>query len=189
MVGPRSSARRHAGFSLIEMLFVLAIIGTVSTIAIIVMPFARATAAADSSVAALSSVLRTAREQAISQRRNIRVTFTDPNQVVIERVEVPGPGTTVLNTITLDNLSAYRQFDGVPDTPDAFGNTTSAWFGGATTIAFTSEGEFVDENGDPINGSVFIGREDEPLSARAVTVFGPTALVREWRWNGVIWTN
>ena len=65
----------------------------------------------------------------------------------------------------------------------------ATWFGGALTVSYTSEGEFVDENGDPANGSVFIGRNNEPLSARAVTIFGPTALVREWHWNGVQWND
>jgi len=25
------------------------------------------------------------------------------------------------------------------------------------------------------------------LSARAITIFGPTALIRAWRWNGRDW--
>ena len=77
----------------------------------------------------------------------------------------------------------------MPDTPDAFGNDTATTFAGATTVAFTSEGEFVDEGGDPVNGSVFIGREAEPLTMRAVTIFGSTALIREWRWNGAQWND
>ncbi len=181
--------RRERGFSFIEVLLVVAIIGVTAAIAVLVTPFARLAAQADSSAAALQSVLQTSREQAISQRRTIRVSFVDPNQVVIERVNVPGPGTTVLNTYILEAGVGFRLFDDVPDTPDAFGNDAATTFGGATTTSFTSEGEFVDENGDPVNGSVFIGRESEPLTLRAVTVFGATALIREWRWNGVQWND
>ena len=49
---------------------------------------------------------------------------------------------------------------------------------------FTSEGTFVDQNGDPVNGTVFLGRGIDPLSARAVSdlrtdrVDSPVALER-----------
>ena len=186
---PIARSSREEGYTLAEILIVVGLIGVLSAVAVLVMPFAQAAARADASSAGLASILRMAREQAISQRRTIRITFTDPDQVIIERVDVPGPGTTVLNTYTLEAGVDYRLFVGVPDTPDAFGNATAASFGGAATVAFTSEGEFVDQNGDPANGSVFIGRENDVQSARAVTIFGPTALVREWRWNGVVWSD
>ena len=57
-------------------------------------------------------------------------------------------------------------------------------FGGATALLFTSEGTFVDQTGDPLNGTVFLSDPQRPNSLRAVTIFGPTALVRAWRWNG-----
>ena len=178
-----------AGFNLVEVIVVVGLIGLMSAITVMVMPIALLSARADSGAAQVVSVLRVAREQAIAQRRNVRVAFNAPNQIVVSRVEVPGPGTSVLNTVWLEGGATFRVFGGVPDTPDAFGNATASSFGGATTIAFTSSGEFVDQNGDPVNGTVFIGRENEPLSARAVSIFGPTALVRERRWNGTQWTN
>jgi prepilin-type N-terminal cleavage/methylation domain-containing protein len=178
-----------AGYTLVEVLVVLGVIAVLSAITVLVMPIALLSGRADSGAAGIVSVLRVAREQAIAQRRTVRVAFNGPNQIVISRVEVPGPGTTPINTVWLEGGMTFRVFGGVPDTPDAFGNGAAASFDGADTIAFTSMGEFVDQNGDPVNGTVFIGREHEPLSARAVSVFGPTALVREWRWNGARWTN
>ena len=47
--------------------------------------------------------------------------------------------------------------------------------------------DLVDQNGDPVNGTVLLGRYDDPMSARAVTIFGPTALIRQWRWGGSRW--
>jgi hypothetical protein len=38
-----------------------------------------------------------------------------------------------------------------------------------------------------VNGTVFVGKAGDELSARAITVFGPTALIREWRWDGRQW--
>jgi prepilin-type N-terminal cleavage/methylation domain-containing protein len=177
------------GFSLVEIMVVLGLIGVMSGMAAMVMPSAVRAAKADGGLARVSSALRTAREQAISQRRNVRVAFTSPNQIVVTRIDVPGPDTTVLNTVWLEDGVTFQLYAGVPDTPDAFGNAAAASFGGATSVAFTSEGGFVDQNGDPANGSLFLGRSTDSLSARAVTIFGPTALVRQWRWNGRVWTN
>jgi prepilin-type N-terminal cleavage/methylation domain-containing protein len=177
------------GFSLVEVLVVVGLIGVLSAITAMVMPVALASARADSGAAQIMSVLRVAREEAISQRRNIRVAFAAPNRIVISRVEVPGPGITVINQSWLENGLSFRLFVGLPDTPDAFGSAAPWSFGGALSVAFTSSGEFVDQNGDPVNGTVFVGREHEPLTARAVSIFGPTALIRVWSWNGSRWTN
>jgi hypothetical protein len=54
---------------------------------------------------------------------------------------------------------------------------------------FTSEGTLVDGNGDPINGTLFFGVTGDPTSGRAVTIFGPTALLHQWRWDGIQWVS
>jgi prepilin-type N-terminal cleavage/methylation domain-containing protein len=179
-----------AGFTLIETLVVLGIIGVLAGVSIMMMPGAILSAKADSGAARVVSVLRTAREQAIAQRRTMRVTFNPPNEIVISRVgvEAPVPSVTPIGTTVLEDGVAFGLFTGIPDTPDLFGNATATAFGTATAIAFTSEGWFIDQSGDPVNGTVFLGKEDQPQSARAVTIFGPTALIREWRWNGSQWT-
>jgi prepilin-type N-terminal cleavage/methylation domain-containing protein len=182
-------SRARAGFTLIELMVVVGLIGVMSAVAIMVAPSALRSAKADSGGARVMSALRTAREQAIAQRRNVRVDFTAPNVVTATRVEVPGPATTVLGTTTLEDGVRFLLFAGVPDTPDAFGNGTAMAFGTATSYFFTSEGTFVDQNGDAVNGTVFLGRVNDPLSARAVSLFGPTALIRLWRWDGRQWTN
>jgi Tfp pilus assembly protein FimT len=181
--------RIRAGFSTVELVVVLGIIAVAAGVAMVAMPGAVLTAKSDSGATRVMSVLRAVREEAISQRRNIRVAFTDPNRIVVSRVEVPGPGTTVINTVLLEDGIRFLKFDGVPDTPDAFGNATATSFGAATTIAFTSEGQLIDQHGDPINGTVLLGRYNDPNTARAVTIFGPTALIRQWRWDGRAWTN
>jgi hypothetical protein len=52
---------------------------------------------------------------------------------------------------------------------------------------FTSEGTFVDANGDVLNGTIFLSVPDERNSARAITILGATALIRVWKWNGREW--
>ncbi|MDO8835218.1 MAG: GspH/FimT family pseudopilin [Vicinamibacterales bacterium] len=185
---PANLYRSASGFTVTELVATAGIIATMAAMATMVMPGALTSARADGGSARLISELRVAREQAITQRRTVQVLFTAPNRLVVRRVEVPGPGTTVLSDIVLEEGMTFLLFSGVPDTPDAFGRASATSFGTATRMAFTSEGSFVDQNGDPVNGTVFLGRPNQPTSARAITVFGPTALVRNWRWNGSGWT-
>jgi prepilin-type N-terminal cleavage/methylation domain-containing protein len=35
--------------------------------------------------------------------------------------------------------------------------------------------------------TIFIGQPTRPLTARALTIFGPTARLRGYRWNGATW--
>jgi prepilin-type N-terminal cleavage/methylation domain-containing protein len=191
MMDRRTSRCRRAssGFTILELMVVLAIVTVLGAVAVLLSSRAVSTGKADSGLSRVSSVLRTAREQAISQRRNIRIAFNAPNQIVVSRVEVPAGTLTPLTTVWLEDGVSFTQLSGVPDTPDAFGNASATSFGSATALSFTSEGQLIDQNGDPVNGTVFLGRSNDPTSARAVTIFGPTALIRQWRWNGRQWTS
>jgi len=130
--------------------------------------------------------LKLAREIAINQHREVEVRFADPNTITLVRHNVPR-GTTVLSTAVLQHRATFRLFQGIPDTPDGFGNVTAVNFGNAQSVMFTADGLFTDQAGNLVNGSIFIGQPDKPLSARAVTVFAPTAGIRTYRWNGSVW--
>ncbi|HVT49445.1 MAG TPA: hypothetical protein VHD57_16775 [Vicinamibacterales bacterium] len=130
--------------------------------------------------------LKLARETAINQRRSVEVRFTTPNFISVVRHDIP-EGTTLISTAVLENQTEFRLFNGLPDTPDGFGDTTALDFGGADTMMFNADGEFTDGTGQIINGTVFIGKSGAPLTARALTVFGPTSTLRSYRWNGAAW--
>jgi len=61
------------------------------------------------------------------------------------------------------------------------------YFRGSTLLMFLSDGTFVDAQGNPLNGSVFLGLNNHPETARAVTVLGATGRVRGYRWTGSRW--
>jgi len=184
--------RNEAGFTLLEVLMVVAVLGTLTAMAIMVSPNFLRMAKADSGVAQVTDVLRLARETSVSQRRNIMVRPVGLNGLQTVRQDIGANGivvgTTVLRTVEFENGVQFRLESGVPNTPDAFPlNGTAVAFGASPTRMFTSEGTFVDQQGDPLNGTFFLARPNDPLSVRAITIFGPTALIRVWQWNGRQW--
>jgi hypothetical protein len=94
----------------------------------------------------------------------------------------------VFETITFEGRIEYRLFSGVPDTPNLFGNATEVSIGAVQPVMFSSEGAFIDVVGNPVNATISLGIEGDPLSASAVTILGATATLERWRWNGASWT-
>jgi prepilin-type N-terminal cleavage/methylation domain-containing protein len=188
MQTPRRRALAIAdGFSLMELVLVAALMSILAGMAMLVTPAVLARAKADSGASHLLSLLRTTREQSISQRRNMNVQFLGGNRLLVSRIDVPGPGTTVMLDTRLEQNVQFVRFPGVPDTPDLFGAGAAVDFGPATSFNFTSEGTFVDENGDELNGTIFLGLPNQQETAQAVTIFGPTGTMRAWRWTGAQW--
>ncbi|MCX6551405.1 MAG: hypothetical protein NTY02_10445 [Acidobacteria bacterium] len=68
-----------------------------------------------------------------------------------------------------------------------FGSARAVDFGGLTTVWFLSDGSLVDAANLPLSGTVFVGIATRPLSARAVTVLGPTGRVQGYKWDSRTW--
>jgi prepilin-type N-terminal cleavage/methylation domain-containing protein len=194
---PRSSSSScrfvagAGGFSLVELLVVVGLIAVTAAVAVLAMPGLTKPIKADSEVQRLVAALRQGRDEAVTQRRNVLVQFPGTSQLELARQNVSGgsvTGTTVVAAFAMEGGFEYRVFPELPDTPDGFGNARARDFSGATSILFTSEGALVDQTGDPVNGTLFIGLEGQPLTARAVTILGTTGLVTAYRWNGREWT-
>lgn len=129
--------------------------------------------------------LSVARDMAMAQRRTVEVQFNGTNQIQLIRID--GAVRTPAGSTTLSNGMEYRLFPGLPDTPDAFGAVGGVSFGGATTVWFLADGSVSDAVGVPASGTLFLGMVDQPLSARAVTVIGPTGRIQAYRWDGRAW--
>lgn len=177
---------QHAGFSMVEVSVALVVVCILAGFALTnitgTMPAIRANAGLDTAVAQL----RRGRELALAQRRTIEIKFLNNNQIQLIRNDVPN-GTTILSTVTLENEIEFKLFDGIPDTPDSFGNGSAVDFGGTAPWTFLSEGTLVDVQANPVNGTVFLGLPDHPETARAVTILGATGRVRGYRWTGTNW--
>jgi prepilin-type N-terminal cleavage/methylation domain-containing protein len=174
------------GFSVVELLVVLAIGSVVLAITFGAFQSLNDTMQGDADMRIVEWQLKLARETAINQRRAVEVRFVSPNVITLVRDNLPA-GTTVLSTTYLQHNAKFMLFTGQPDTPDSFGRAAAVYFGAAAKVMFTADGMFTDAAGNPVNGSVFIGQITRPGTSRALTVFGPTARIRAYRWNGTAW--
>jgi Tfp pilus assembly protein FimT len=176
----------EAGVTLVELGVVMLIIAIVSGIALLNISAILPGVAANSAMYQTVAQLRAGREMAIAQRRDILLNFMGDNQIQLIRRDIPA-GTTLMSTVTLENGVGFRLFGEVPDSPDSFGNGAAVEFGGSNLMVFLSDGTLVDAEGNPLNGSVFLGLADHPETARAVTILGATGRVRGYRWTGESW--
>lgn len=183
----RESDRSEAGFSLPEILTGVAVIGVLLAITIIAFQAASTTIQGDSNLRIVERQMKLARDVAVAQRRSVEVQFVPPNQLMVIRRDLPA-GTTLLQSAVLENNTSFLRFPAVPDTPDAFGGGAAVNLNGAATVMFTADGMFVDGAGTPVNATIYIGQQGKTVTQRAVTVFGSTARIRTYRWNGSQWT-
>jgi Tfp pilus assembly protein FimT len=175
-----------AGFTLVETVFVAAIAVAMLAIFAGYYPRAVATVQGDADMRVLQYHLKLARETAINQRRAVQVQFIGSNELRLVRTDLPAGATTVAAAF-LEHNARFQLFAAQPDTPDGFGRGAAVWFSGADPVMFTSDGMFTDLAGNPVNGSIFIGQPGKPETSRALTIFGPTATIRAYRWNGAEW--
>lgn len=182
--------RSEAGFTAMEMLMTIGIIGTLAAMAAFQIGLARPAYKGDGAMRTVMAQMNTARELALTQRRFMRLVFTVTNEVQIVREEVPN-GTTVISTVPMEGGMLFGLTPGVPDTPDNFGNGAAVSFGAAALYRFTTEGTLVDQAGNPISGSVFLNwpgvGQGQERAARAVTILGATGRIRGYRWDGRNW--
>lgn len=181
-------SRSERGVTLIEMLLVLGIMGVVGAMGAAQIAEARRAMQGDGAMRLVMSQFNTAREMAVTQRRNMQLRFVGTNWMQVVRQEVPA-GTTTLMSQAFEGNVTYRIVPSVTtDTPDNFGNSTALAFGTATSITFSSDGTLIDQSGNPLNGTVFLAVVNVPKSQRAVTILGATGRVRGYKWNGFGWT-
>jgi prepilin-type N-terminal cleavage/methylation domain-containing protein len=175
------------GFTLAEMLVVVALLAIGSAIAIPITMQSVKRGKNDSALTVVQTFLDSAHDKAVSERRNFEITFPAVNKIRVQRVEVPSGLKTTVDELQLEAGQEFYRFSGMPDTPDAFGGATATQFSGPAPVMFTSDGSLIDSAGDVTNGTVFVGKPGQPDTARAVTVYGITGLLRSYKWRGASW--
>lgn len=187
----RARLTSQAGFTLAEMLVVAALIGVMAAVALPLTADIIRRAKADSATEVAMRAISAARSRAVAERRNFQLNFVEPDRIQLLREEVNDDGVTTSTTMVaetrLEAGQRFLRFDGQPDTPDNFGAGEPITFSGSAPVMFTSDGTLIDTAGDVSNGSVFVGVPNQPDTARAVTIFGVSGLIRIWKWRGTQW--
>jgi type II secretory pathway pseudopilin PulG len=202
--GFRKRSTSASGFSLIEVLSVVAISLTVGTFAVIslvpVMNQQHVTNAYNTTI----SAMRQARDNAISQRTSYSVTFSNasvPNTIVVAPTLAGFQGDQNSATYQLPSDVTY-QIQSVFATatpPDNYGAGSAAidfgypapqtGTGGQTSVYFCPDGSSQNNIGagscSGMNywsgGVIYLGRGTDILSSRAISVWGGTGRIHGWR--------
>jgi len=147
---------------------------------------------ANSAMDQLLYQLRSARERAISHRREVQVQFGGTNQLTVTELWLVGTAPPA-TTVSFEGGAQYIVFSTIPDLPAPFnfGNTAAVYFGGVSggppVMKFSTTGSFIDGGNTLVNGTVFMGIPGKPSTARAISVLGATGRVREYHWDGTQW--
>jgi prepilin-type N-terminal cleavage/methylation domain-containing protein len=129
----RKNTRNQQGFSLIETLMVIAIMMVLAGFAMMNSFGSMESYRANSAMDIVISQLRVARQLAISQRRDVQITFNtavNPPTITYQVLAAPGSGLANQPAVTVP-LTTQTQFlaePGETDTPMAFG-TCAGGFG------------------------------------------------------------
>jgi prepilin-type N-terminal cleavage/methylation domain-containing protein len=185
-------SRRNRGFSLLELLITLAICLIVAGITFIaLMPLFRQSHV-DAAYDTTLSVIRSYRNQSITQSRRYILTFSPPGTITVQYwgvlVPVSPPPVTVA-TYTLPNDIQFAVQAGFPAAaPDSFGAGGTAidfdqgvGLGSQNYIMFMPDGSSQDTLGNFNSGVLYLTRPGDLYSSRAISVFGTTGRVRGWR--------
>ncbi len=189
----------QAGFTLVETMVVTAIAGILTGIAVVQISSSRQGLIGDGAMRVVLSQLNQAKEQAITQRRNMRITFSGTNTIQVCREEVPSGTCTTISSVPFESGLTFQRPASVPDlspsttelasvaSPSLSASPAIA-FGGATTqLRFAPDGTLIDQDGVTANGTVFVALSNQLLSSRAVAIFGSTGRIRAYRWDGRSW--
>ncbi len=85
----RNARDTESGFTLIELLTVMGCMGVILAMAVLASRAPLRTFRVNSAMDQITGQLRSARGMAISQRREMKVVFTSPNQIQVCRQERP----------------------------------------------------------------------------------------------------
>ena len=214
MIGRVYSRRRCSaeGFTLIELVVVLAIIGVLSAISVQQLVGSRKLMRSAAVTREIVSALRDARQMAISQRRAITFQYDDVKKQIniinhgADANNTGISGTALLSATNYPNTTGstvdrtYQLVStGIPASDIAYGMPSGAGTGANTlgdktvltsltnqklNITFQPDGSVVNSAGATSDVALFLYNASKPLdTAMAISVLGGTGRIKAWRYS------
>jgi prepilin-type N-terminal cleavage/methylation domain-containing protein len=177
----------NQGYSMIEMMVVVALVGIVAGMIVPATQGMVTRAKADSSIQAVVTLLESTRNRAVAERRNFHLTFDESGKRIVVSRSEPDGSLVPTATLPLEAGMEFYRFTANGDTEEQFAPSGNASFSGTAPHMFTSDGTLIDDNGDVANGAIFLAYRRQRETAKAITFFGATGLVRTWQWGGTKW--
>jgi Tfp pilus assembly protein FimT len=207
----KSSHRRsltESGFSLLEMMIVCCLFLIVGGMTFMAVQPVLKDARANQAYEDMLMSLRTARQRAITERKQYIVCFgvatptgalTPLGAPTVQSIQLfrwdAGTALSAAVQITNNKLPSdmlFQALSGIPNSaatvPDGFGNGgTAIDFDQNVTgaiknqVLFMPDGSAHDVNGNLNSGIMYVGRNADLYSSRAVTLYGATGRIRGWR--------
>ena len=192
------------GFSAIELVLVVALIGILSALAVPQMVAQRRLLRAAGITREIVSQMRYARQLAMSQRQAVTFQYDNLNkQILIIDHNLTGPsvlatggfpnnaGSAVVSTLPLaaEGLGSseitYGIPNGLPNGPlDDGVSPSNLTVDNTLNITFQPDGSVVDVNGNPQDQALFIFNNRAPqVTAAAISVVGSAGRIKLWRYD------
>jgi type II secretory pathway pseudopilin PulG len=209
-ISHRSSNRECGarGFSLLEMMIVICVLMIVGGIGFMALQPALKDAKVNQAFESAMMPLRVARQRAIAERKQYIVCYgiapppaaltpivPTAQSIQIFRWDV-GTALSAATQVTAVNLPIdinFQVLPGLPNgpatVPDGFGSAVTAIdfdqnvAGGGikNQVMFMPDGSAHDVNGNLNSGIVYVSRNGDLYSSRAITLYGATGRIRGWR--------
>jgi len=201
----KAEEKRHpaSGFSLLEIAVVLALTITVSLISVVSLVPVINQQHVNNAYNTAMAAMRLARDNAAAQRTAYSVTFFNssvPNSIFVQPTVVfQGDQSSVSYVLPPDvTFQALPALASAPP-PDGYGSGTAAidfgyqapaaTGGGQTQIIFCPDGSAQNSSGGGSclgmnnwsGGVIYLARGSDPLSSRALTLWGGTGRIHGWR--------
>ena len=183
----------EAGFSLIELLIVIAMVVILTTVSVFALRSSKRSYAPDDEANQIVSFFREAHQRALSQRQTQRVTI-DRNQLVVRLMDeglLPGGDEVEIIRGKLNGTVAMTQptvrGTPLPLPPAPYNYNTAVFTDGVCQFRFRADGSVVDPAGNSVSATFFFTpldmNDQSQTLVRSVTLFGPSGSTRAWKYD------
>ncbi|MCU0323613.1 MAG: prepilin-type N-terminal cleavage/methylation domain-containing protein [Chitinophagaceae bacterium] len=182
---------KQAGFGLAELLVVILIIAIIGALALPQMLSSRRLFRFSGFQKQVSTILREARQQSLSQRKPITFQYDDNNKKIVVyggSYGNLGDAKNQVTNLTDSGLSAdeveYGRPAGVTFAALSDGVTMTNLTAGAVEVKFQADGSVVDASDNPQNRALFFYNAYAPTdTAFAISILGAGGRVKMWRYS------